>query len=248
LKGYYSENGKPANNLIKIKTLEQLMISHKYKCIFIHIPKCAGTSIEHALGHFDSHQGRAGQDHRSIRMICQPGPSISDIMQLDNMKDFIRRVREQYRKQANPANGELPNVDEYAGYFKFTIVRNPLERAYSWYKNALRDPIHQKNYGIDPRLSFDQFMRQFAGKGFLRPQTYWLKDYSGNIPMDYVGKFESLSEGYAYICDKLGIEDPVLPHKIEGQSSKERHIEDKTVEFINNFYAEDFETFGYTKG
>ena len=25
------------------------MISHKYKCIFIHIPKCAGTSVETAF-------------------------------------------------------------------------------------------------------------------------------------------------------------------------------------------------------
>ena len=26
------------------------MISHKHKCIFIHIPKCAGSSIETAFG------------------------------------------------------------------------------------------------------------------------------------------------------------------------------------------------------
>ena len=42
------------------------MISHKhkYKCIFIHIPKCAGTSIEKALGHFELYNGRGRQDHR----------------------------------------------------------------------------------------------------------------------------------------------------------------------------------------
>ena len=179
------------------------MISHEYRCIFIHIPKCAGTSIEHALGHFEGHEGRAGQDHRSIRMICQPRPSVVDIMQAENFKDFVRRIREQHRKQANPANGIMPSEKEYNSYFKFTIVRNPVERAYSWYKNALRDPIHQKNYGIDPNDSFDQFMRKFAGKGFLRPQTYWLKDYSGAIPMDFIGKFESLSKDYEFICIKV---------------------------------------------
>uniref|UniRef100_A0A1D9FVM8 Sulfotransferase family protein n=1 Tax=Moorena producens (strain JHB) TaxID=1454205 RepID=A0A1D9FVM8_MOOP1 len=48
------------------------MISHEHKCIFVHIPKCAGTSIEHLLGHFDDFSGRGGQDHRSIRTIEQP--------------------------------------------------------------------------------------------------------------------------------------------------------------------------------
>ncbi len=222
------------------------MISHRYRCLFIHIPKCAGTSIEHVLGHFDGHEGRAGQDHRSIRMVCQPGPKISEIFQHENFKDFIRRIREQYRKHANPENGVMPSEDEYNSYYKFTIVRNPVERAYSWYKNALRDPIHQKNYGIDPNDSFDQFMRKFAGKGFLRPQTYWLKDYSGAIPMDFIGKFENLSKDYEFICKKLGIKDFHLPHKIEGQTSKEKKIEDRTIEFINQFYAEDFEVFGYS--
>ena len=39
------------------------MISHKHQCIFVHIPKCAGTSIASALGHLDNHTGRGGQDH-----------------------------------------------------------------------------------------------------------------------------------------------------------------------------------------
>ena len=48
------------------------MISHNYKFIHIHIPKCAGTSIEKAFGHFDAHTGKNAQDHRTLRMIEQP--------------------------------------------------------------------------------------------------------------------------------------------------------------------------------
>ena len=36
------------------------MISHKHKCIFIHIPKIAGTSIEDTL--FTSHENRSNKD------------------------------------------------------------------------------------------------------------------------------------------------------------------------------------------
>ena len=58
------------------------MISHKYKFIHIHIPKCAGTTIEKALGHFDGHKGRNGQDHRTIRMLEQPFLRINSIKSL----------------------------------------------------------------------------------------------------------------------------------------------------------------------
>ena len=224
------------------------MISHKHRCIFIHIPKCAGTSIEYALGHFDNHEGRAGQDHRSVRMICQPGPRLKALSNLDNTKDYIRRIRENFRSHPNPENGIMPDERQYSDYFKFTIVRNPLDRAYSWYKNAMRDPIHQKNYRIDPTLDFTNFIFKFAGKGFLRPQTYWLKDYNGKLAMDYTGKFENLKEDYKYIANKIGIESTELPHKIESKKSENySSIDDKAINFINEFYAEDFEKFHYPK-
>ena len=41
------------------------MISHKHKCIYIHIPKTAGTSIEYKFGHFKELK-RGVQDHRTI--------------------------------------------------------------------------------------------------------------------------------------------------------------------------------------
>ena len=70
------------------------MISHKYKCIFIHIPKCAGTSIEAALGHLDGHTGRGGQDHRSIRMIQSITPRA--FFSVENLQEVLRRLKHQY--------------------------------------------------------------------------------------------------------------------------------------------------------
>lgn len=222
------------------------MISHKHQCIFIHIPKCAGTSIEDVLGHFDQHKGRKGQDHRSIRMIQKPAISHHTVANLDNLKDFARRIRQNYRKVANPNNALRVDAKQYQQYYKFTFVRNPWFRAYSWYQNAMRDPIHQRNYGIEPSLNFNQFIKKHIGKGFLRPQTYWLKDYKGNIAMDFVGKFENLRQDFAQVCESLSIEPIELPHKISGNNHDPRKAFDNdTIELIGEHYREEIQLFGY---
>ena len=72
------------------------MISHKHKCIFIHIPKYAGTSIEQALGHFDNYSGRGGQDHRSIRVIEQPLITPHTFSSKENIVEVVLRLRYKY--------------------------------------------------------------------------------------------------------------------------------------------------------
>lgn len=221
------------------------MISHQYKCIFVHIPKCAGTSVESALGHFDGHQGRGGQDHRSIRMIQKPLPLTQLFRSRENIKDAVRRFRDYIRSHANPNNALQVSQSQYQQYYKFTIVREPVSRALSWYKNAMRDPIHQRNYGIPSDIDFNSFIRQFAGQGFLRPQTYWLQEYSGAINMDLIIKFESLEDGFNALRKQLGVEDLQFPHKIESAPSNDHQIDENTIAFIKTFYACDYQAFGY---
>tara|TARA_R110001583_G_scaffold116529_2_gene267313 strand:- start:937 stop:1485 length:549 start_codon:yes stop_codon:yes gene_type:complete len=180
-------------------------------------------------------------------MIEQPGLQPAVFKNAENIKDYIRRVREGFRSHANPNNGLTLNSEQYQSYYKFTFVRNPWHRAHSWYKNAMRDPIHQKNYGIDPNLPFAQFMKTFAGTGFLRPQTYWLKDFKGNIAMDFVGKFETLAADFKQISGNVGLGNIDLPHKIEGQKSDpSKDFDQESIDFIGKYYREEIELFNYS--
>jgi hypothetical protein len=80
------------------------MISHKYKCIFIHIPKCAGTSIEEALGHFDDYTGVDAQDHRMIRYLENPIPYKYILRNSSNFISFLRSLKWRITTKINPKN------------------------------------------------------------------------------------------------------------------------------------------------
>ena len=222
------------------------MISHRYKCIFIHIPKCAGTSIETALGHFDGHKGRGGQDHRTIRMI-EP-ISLRAFGSKGNLKQLWYKFKHQHIiRVQNPRNQYSVTSHQYNTYFKFTIVRNPWARAFSWYKNVMRDELHRENYGIDNSISFKEFLKLFAGTRMLRPQTYWLKNFANEIPMDYIGRFENLLEDFYEICEYLHLDDIKLPHKRKGaDSSYLQSYDEDSKKIIEDIYEEEIKLFGYT--
>lgn len=223
------------------------MISHRYKCIFIHVPKCAGTSIETAMGHYEGFRGRGGQDHRSIadfeRMIS--APVTARIARRARVFFRTRLLRKRLRR--NPNNRLTVNKEQYRDYYKFTIVRNPWTRAFSFYEGIMRDEIHRRNYSTPQGTTFKEFIKTHAGKGLLRPQTHWLKSLDGSLNLDFVGKFESLHEDFKWVCADLGISGIELPHILKGSGKNHlAHYDDESIEIIFRIYKEDIEFFGYS--
>lgn len=223
------------------------MISHIHKCIFIHIPKCAGTSIERALGHLDNHSGRGGQDHRTIRMIEKPILTSNFLLSKGNLLEILFRVRHKFRSHTNSNNKFTVTKDQYKSYFKFTFIRNPWARAYSWYRNVMRDEIHKINYNITGPLSLKEFLRLYSSVWHLRPQTCWIKDFSGEIPFHYIGRFENLADDFEEVCKLMNLGSITLPHKIKGLGVDYRKAYDmESIELVREMYMEEIKLFGYS--
>jgi Sulfotransferase family len=215
------------------------MVSHQHQCIFIHIPKAAGTSIEKKLGLFEE-VTRDTQDHRTLAELQPLG--------LQDLKQPFRYQTAYtfYRKLIARKEGRLGVTQkQYNDYFKFSFIRNPWARVFSWYKNVMADPQHQKTYGVSVDCSFDQFVEQHLEDWPLKSQLYWLKDRQGQLPYDYIGKFENLENDAAKIFGFLGL-DPSLPRLNMGTGeSYHSYYNASTIKKVAEKYAEEIELFGY---
>ena len=168
------------------------MISHKYKCIFIHISKCAGTFIEKELG-----------------------VDINNQEESNNRNLFGWNEKHNiYLQHATPQelfDFGFINEMTWNDYFKFIIVRNPWARALSDYIWIA------KNKGIN-----DTFSNFIFRKGeFEKIMTIKNKDYRGDhlnkqleyfhlngreVIYDKVIRFENLSSELINLKIQFGLE------------------------------------------
>ena len=163
------------------------------------------------------------------------------------MKEVIKACIYPFQKHPNSNNTIGMTKAQYERYVKFTVVSNPWARAYSWYRNVMRDEIHQKTLGVGTEITFKDFLGRFRGHGILKPQTHWLKDFDHRIPMDYICRFENLQSDFDEVCKLMAIERIQLPHTLKGSGEDYAAFYDAdSIRMIEETYADDIRLFGYS--
>ena len=220
------------------------MISRSKKFIFIHIPKCAGTSIESAITKY-TEPNSFGYDKR-----------IGGHVQHSVCRELV--------------DLNLLSEIECKDYFKFTIVRNPWDRCvseYIWrikrYGNFVNGPINVNNGISHPKytkewvrenVSFEDFLtrnfpwEELSFQQHMKPQIEYCYDCEGN-ELNYIGRFENLKNDFGHICE-VGIgENLSLPHKFK---TNHTHYTDyynkRTIDIVGGMYDEDIKFLGYEFG
>lgn len=218
------------------------MISHDHRCIFVHVPKAAGSSIEAKLGFFEQ-QGNRVRDHRTVREIepFRPGHLASLVNPAD---PYL------YRHWRNHLKGKsAPTAAQYADYYKFTFVRNSWSRVYSWYRNVTTNERHRRRIGLTGRPTLAEFLRNHGDEWGLRSQLYWIRDSRGGLPYDRIGRFENLQADFDLIGKDLGLDDPTLPRmNVGGGGRYTEAYDDASIDLVARRYAEEIALFGFVYG
>ena len=217
-------------------------INHDLKCIFIHIPKTAGTFIRDNLEKYHNFKFYIIKrpDHE---LICKKNIN-NNRYNLTGSKDFGIYS---YAKTSNYIN-RLTGMDKnkWLEYSIFCFVRNPYDRVVSAWNYLTKK--HNLDIPFDKYIEMDEEVSDFEYIHVFMPQYYNIIDEFNNIKAKYVGKFENLYEDFKNILKKIGCNENF---DIEKKNNFEhdkiiKYIKNqKILDKINKLFKLDFEYFGY---
>ena len=211
-------NWKYAKSQYKKIFIEGTLLNafYKSKTIFIHIPKTAGVSLAKAIYGDVTLEG-----HRSFYF--------------------------------NSIALNIKNED----YFSFSFVRNPFDRLYSAYKFLNAGGMnHLDKLAFQTHLSvfedFEDLILNGLNKKLIYqithfiPQHEYLCDKSGNILVDFIGRFEDLESDTLLLSKRLK-KDINLSHlNFNSKLNYKEVYTDEMIYKVNQIYQKDIDIFKYT--
>lgn len=218
------------------------MLDLNRKVIFTHPHKCAGTTVE---GLFGWHPSKCKGENKSVYLA-----------------QFPKWKHATFDKHLE----ELNLIGEDAlRYFAFSCIRNPWDRAVSWYFHRKIIAVGQykkinpnqeipKNLKKIQRATFEDFIQNEHGRvtngGFnalsVRP---FILSNSGRKP-DFIIRHENYLEGLRFVAEKFGLDADTAVSFNANVRPKETHYReyyssDQLISMVAEMAKDSIEEFGY---
>jgi hypothetical protein len=213
-----------------------MIISDKYKCIFIRIPKTGSTTVENLL--IDADLSCISSDNRT--------PPYGHFGHED--------VR------------EMAGEERWKSYFKFTFVRNPYTWFLSSYsdhmkyrlddvwgvheilneKHALPLPWGNTISGANA-FTHASMLQFWHHGGYVGNKHDMLLTQSAWVPedIDFVGRLESFDLDMEVVSEAIGLQLHKSPEKENRSFSERLNLDKEAKRIISALYHDDFKRFGY---
>ena len=215
-----------------------MLLSPKYRFLFVHIAKTGGTSVRSAL------QRLRWRDPWYWPMfLCSRFSHWSGHRLATKLPRHAKIV----------AAKELLPEEFFRQLFKFAFVRNPWDLQVSSFHHILRERPHY----LGGHEDFASFLRwkldparpyQYHLDTSIELQTDYLIDLRGEVIVDYIGRYESLEADFNRACQRIGIRPPPLPHRRQARDRRadyRSYYTDDTAELVLETFRKDVELLGY---
>lgn len=205
-----------------------MLISDSKRFVFIHVPKCAGTSMEAALA--------------PHALPLPRSKWYSLLRRLDLPRDY-RRFKFGRHAPLRLVERKMPRR-AYESYFKFAFVRNPWDRLVSEYNRTLHEGGRRRHRRVRGMVSFMEYLR-WQSRRPAAHQYHLLVDSSGAVGVDFVGRFETLETDFDHVRERIDV-DCALPHlKAYAHPHYREYYDDEARAYVRRHWARDIEAFGY---
>jgi hypothetical protein len=196
------------------------MICHRTKAIYIHICRCAGTSIERLFGYDPVALNRSGERHALPSLYRAQWSEYYTFVVVRNPWDRLYSAF-RYTLEEKLNDGEIKR------------------RLHAESEGSLTAFV--KRVLSQPRLLQESSDRLFW------PQTRWLLESGGRrVPFERVVRFESLAQEMSEVACHLGLFGRTLPVANATRPSDYRDAYDReAAEIVAELYAEEIELLGY---
>ena len=145
---------------------------------------------------------------------------------------------------ARELRDELP-PGMFDEYFKFSFVRNPWDWQVSIYHYVLQSPENEFHELVRGFRDFAEYLDWRINREGPELLTEFVLSETGEPLVDYIGRYETLAEDFAKVCERIGIAS-TLPHKNRSAHRDFReYYTPATRALVAEAYREDIEYFGY---
>ncbi len=239
-----------------------MLVSHRYKFIYLKTVKTGGTSVESYFEKFCMHEGEWEFAHKRDEYESKAG-----IIGYRG-KHAKQKAKKWYNHQSAAEIKSLLGDEIWDDYYKFCVIRNPFDKLISGYyfnehrkknrtfgektKVTLRNIIKKGRFTDYKRgnSEIESFRNWIKSGGKIFDRNKYVLD--GKICVDYFIRQELMNEGIKEVCEKLNIPYEVdrIPQLKGGIRKSKRKVKDyydeETIAIVKNIYDLELEYFGYT--
>lgn len=209
-----------------------MILSTDPKFLFVHIPKCAGTSIEESLYHY--------QDFKYHQLVHGCTLQFKQYLNDDFFDELFK-----FSFIRNPWDLQ---VSCWRYYVRNHGVEMDFNEYIEWKFTGSIEDMKDRLPKEDPNVNITLLKNGFYIHR--SPMTYFLIDERGNYLVNFIGALEHINEHYNEIVDELGITDSYLAHVNASTIREDIHdyksyYNEKSIELVRSRFALDIMMYGY---